>query len=109
VVLADGFFVWPFKRALHLSFGVVVELDLPYAEPGGLGVAGVFGDLRDGLGGQFQIRVEADESWRVVLLSFGVLMFRRAGQERCCLARSLLRVGQAARERDARYRAGPAG
>src|SRR5438477_12727279 len=60
--------------------GVCSHLAAAPAEPGGLGVAGVFGDLRDGLCGQFQIRMEADESWPVVLLSLGVLMFRRVGR-----------------------------
>jgi hypothetical protein len=42
-----------------LSFGIVVQLDLAYAEPVGLRIAGVLSDLRDGLGGQLQILVKA--------------------------------------------------
>ena len=59
VVLADCFLVWAFKQAIHFPFGIVVQLDLAYAEPVGLRVAGVLSDLRDGLGGQLQIPVKA--------------------------------------------------
>jgi hypothetical protein len=33
VVLADGVFVRPFEQAVHFPVGVVVQLDLAYAEP----------------------------------------------------------------------------
>jgi hypothetical protein len=40
----------------------VVQLDLAHAELIGPGVAGVIGDLRDGLGRQLQILVKVHES-----------------------------------------------
>ena len=68
VVLADGLFVWPVQQAVHLAAGVVVQLDLAHAELIGPGVAGVIGDLRDGLGGQLQILVKVHESCHDMLL-----------------------------------------
>src|SRR3974377_439493 len=44
VVRADGFLVGPVEQAVHLAVGVVVQLDLAYAELVGLLVAGVLGD-----------------------------------------------------------------
>jgi hypothetical protein len=55
VMLVDGLFVRPVEQAVHLAPGVVVQLDLAHAELIGPAVAGVIGDLRDGLGGQLQI------------------------------------------------------
>jgi len=55
MVLADGFLVRPFEQAIHRAFGVVVELDLADPEPVGPRVAGVVGDLRDGLRWQLQV------------------------------------------------------
>jgi hypothetical protein len=68
VVLADGLFVRPVEQAVHLAPGVVVQLDLAHAELIGPAVAGVIGDLRDGLGGQLQILVEVHESCHDMLL-----------------------------------------
>jgi hypothetical protein len=56
VVPADCSFVQTFMQAIHFPFRIVVQLDLAYAELAGLRVAGVLGDLRDGLGGQHQVR-----------------------------------------------------
>ena len=39
VVLADGFFVWPFRQAVHRACGIVVQIDLADAELAGSGVA----------------------------------------------------------------------
>ena len=71
VVLADGVFVRPFEQAVHLAVGVVGQLDLANAEPVGPGVAGVLGDLREGLGGQLQLLVKVHEQCHVVLLPCG--------------------------------------
>src|ERR1700722_8926601 len=65
---ADGLFVWPLKQAVHLAPGVVVQLDLADAELVGFLVAGVLGDLSDGLWRQFQIFVKVHEQSHVMLL-----------------------------------------
>ena len=48
----------PSSRQYLDSSGLWYEHGLADAEPVGLGVAGVRGDLRDGLGGQLEIIVE---------------------------------------------------
>jgi AcrR family transcriptional regulator len=68
VVLADGLLVRPVEEAVHLAPGVVVQLDLAHAELIGRAVAGVIGDLRDGLGGQLQILVKIHEPRHDMLL-----------------------------------------
>src|ERR1700722_15964027 len=65
VVLADGLLVGPFQKAVHLALGIVVELDLPYAELVGLHVPGVLSNLRDGLVWQPQVLVDIHEPWHV--------------------------------------------
>src|SRR3984957_16718306 len=65
VVLADGLLVGPFQQAVHLALGVVVELDLPYAELVGLHVPGVLSNLRDGLVWTPQVLVDIHEPWHV--------------------------------------------
>src|SRR5262252_3028942 len=80
VVLADGLFVRPVQQAIHLAPRVVVELDLAHTELVGPGVAGVVGDLRDGLGGQLQILVKVHESCHDMLLrSMSVMVSAPAG------------------------------
>src|ERR1700749_511656 len=50
VVLADRVLVGPVEEAVHLALRVVVQLNLPDAELVRALVAGVVGNLRDGLG-----------------------------------------------------------
>jgi hypothetical protein len=68
VVLADGLLIRPVEEAVHLAPGVVVQLDLAHAELIGCAVAGVIGDLCDGLGGQLQILVKVHEPRHDMLL-----------------------------------------
>ena len=54
VGLADGALVRPVEQAVHLPVGVVIQLDLAYAEPVGPGVTGILGDLREASAGSFR-------------------------------------------------------
>src|SRR6266700_7348909 len=65
VVLADRVLVRPVEQAVHLAVGVVVQLDLADAELVRTLVAGVVGDLRDGLGRQLEIGVIVHEPGHV--------------------------------------------
>jgi hypothetical protein len=56
----------------------VVKLDLAHAELIDPGVAGVLGELRDGVGGQLQILMKVHESTHVMLLLPGPLFMARA-------------------------------
>src|SRR6267154_6795443 len=65
VVLADRVLVRPVEQAVHLAVGVVVQLDLADAELVRPLVAGVVGDLRDGLGRQLEVGMEIHEPGHV--------------------------------------------
>src|SRR5439155_23650786 len=65
VVLADRVLVRPVEQAVHLTVGVVVQLNLANAELVRPLVAGVVGDLRDGLGRQLEVGVEIHEPGHV--------------------------------------------
>ena len=56
VVLADRVFVGSLEQAVHLPLRVVVQLNLPHAELIRSLVAGVVGDLRDGVGRQLEVK-----------------------------------------------------
>jgi hypothetical protein len=89
VVLPDGLLVRPFEQAVNLAVGVVVQLDLMHAEIVGPLMAGIVGDLRDGLGGQLQIAARITPSGgvpgdiqRTGLLSHRAVSMVRASLER---------------------------
>jgi len=106
VVLADGVLVRPFQQAVHLAFGVVVQLDLADAELVDPAVAGVGGDLRDGLGGQLEVLVKVHELWHVIVLSCGGLMPWRLARGR---PRPCQRAGQGVQQPAAGPEVGGAG
>jgi hypothetical protein len=64
----------------------VVQIDLADAKLAGSGVARVFGDLRGGRGGQYQIVMKVRESCHVTLVSCdvaGVLTVPGSGSAGC--------------------------